>query len=655
MTNYLKRFQMSDTGNLREYQVEAKYKTFKAWQDGFKFPMIVMPTGTGKTFTFVDIIKTFNEPTLAIAHRQELVGQISRSLAQYGIRHRIIAPDSAVRKIVSTHIAKFGKSFHDPSGRVAAGSVQTLMSWNGTGVDGDTYYQRLDVGGYIEWFRENGQWSKVGEIPSKYEYALTGKRPPKNIRPDLQRYIQQVGLIVGDEGHHYLANNMWGKACNLFTRAKGLLVTATPIRADKKGLGAHASGLVDKMITVKSTRWAIENGFLSDYRIIAPPNSIDWSTVKTSVTTGDYVPQALADATAHSNLITPSGDDMKNAVIGDVVKHYLKFAKGKLTITFAPSIDICHKLCEQFNSAGVTAAVLTGDTPDDARFKVLQRFERREIMQLINVDLFGEGFDCPAVEAVQMVRRTLSLSLYLQQIGRALRMFEGKEKAIVLDHVGNVERHGLPDLHREWSLDDGEVSGESGGGEVMRTCLADMCYEPYPAYLTQCPHCGSEPLKVCIECENLIPKIADICEFCGTVHNETRTVEWVDGDLVELDDATLEEMRNAVQETLKPLDELVNDYRESLIAKHTPSLYIGRHVRNFSAKQVKRRESLELLLEQMAWYGGYMRHDGLTDSEIHRRFFHQFNIDWLSAQVLDTKEADELSGQIMIDLAVKGI
>lgn len=644
---YLERFNNSDTGNLREYQVEAKYKVFKAWDDGFKFPMLVMPTGTGKTFTFVDIIKTFNEPTVAIAHRQELVGQISRSLAQYGIKHRIIAPTAAIRKIVSTHISKFGKSFYDPSAKVAATSVQTLMSWNGTGVDGDTYCQRLDAGGYIEWHRENGKWSKLGNIPTKYEHALTGKREPKNIRPDMERFIRQVRLVVGDEGHHYVKGNMWGKACELFTSSVGLLVTATPCRADGKGLGDHASGLVDKMIVVKSTRWAIEHSFLSDYRIIAPPNDIDWSQVKKSKTTGDYTPESLAAVTSESSLVDP-----KNAVVGDIVNHYLKFAKDKLTITFAPSIEIGNTLCEQFEKVGVSAVMLTGDTPDDVRFKTLEKFANREIMQLINVDLFGEGFDCPAVEAVQMARRTESLSLYLQQIGRALRMFKGKDKAIVIDHVGNVNRHGLPDLHREWSLDDNEASSGSTGGIMTRTCLADDCYEPYEAYLSHCPHCGSEPLTICtnMDCQILIPKVSEVCPECDKVLMTGRKVEFVEGDLVELSDDELDELRAAVTAVQRPLEELVEDYRIQMSFSNISQALKNKNIRNFGAKALAQQQSLEVLREQMAWYGGHMRHAGLSDSEIHRRFYQTFGYDWLTAQTLDSKEADKLTLDVMVNL-----
>lgn len=648
--NYLEKLERSDFSMLRPYQVKAKRDIFHAWHDGKHVVMLVMPTGMGKTFTFVDVIKTMGVPAAAIAHRQELVGQMSRSLAAYGIKHRIIAPEKVIRKIIGTHIAKFGKSFYDPNGAVSAVSVQTIMSWNGTGVDGDRYAQPLADGTFQVWERDSGRWSKSYIAQTRDQDMLTGKREPKNQRSELERYSKQVQLWVGDEGHHYLKDNMWGKAVGLFTRAVGLLVTATPKRADRKGLGSASHGLADVMIKTKSMRWAIDNDYLCDYRIVAPPTTIDVSNVGVSKTTGDYIPGQLADATENSSLVLPDG-----GVMGDVVKHYLKFGKGMLTVLFAPSVHICELLCDQFNAQGVKAAVLTGESDDTERFKVLAQFERREIHVLLNVGLFDEGFDCPAIECVQMVAKTESIIKYLQMIGRGLRTSDDKEKLLILDHVGNVERHGVPDTHREWTLDPGEnASGDSKGGELLRMCLADDCYEPYPAYLKECPHCGSPPLRICSECKNLTVKEDPVCSHCDHVI-EGRKVEFVDGDLVELDAEQLEALRGQVAEMDKPLDELVNEYRQQLIDKHTPSLYIGKHVKNFSAKQVATRESLEALREQMAWYGGYLRHDGYTDSEIHRRFYLEVGVDWLSAQVGSFEEIATRTLTVMekIDTLVK--
>ena len=128
---------------------------------------------------------------------------------------------------------------------------------------------------------------------------------------------------------------------------------------------------------------------------------------------------------------------------------------------------------------------------------------------LSNVELFGEGFDIPALEAAILLRPTASLGLYLQQVGRALRTYEGKPHAVILDHVGNVERFGLPDQEREWSLE----GREKKTGE-------------YECPVKICPACfaAQRPSPVCIFCHAPFPL-------------KPRTVEQVAGDLKEIDQA----------------------------------------------------------------------------------------------------------------------
>jgi DNA or RNA helicases of superfamily II len=166
----------------------------------------------------------------------------------------------------------------------------------------------------------------------------------------------------------------------------------------------------------------------------------------------------------------------KSHITGDVVAHYLKLAPGKLGVTFAVDVEAATEIAGAFRAAGVPAEVVSAKTPDALRAQILRRFKAREILQLVNVDLFGEGFDLPAIEVVSFARPTESFALYCQQFGRALRLMLSKEAAavhahltdeqrraaiaasekpvaIIIDHVNNVLRHGLPDARREWSLD----------------------------------------------------------------------------------------------------------------------------------------------------------------------------------------------------------
>jgi DNA repair protein RadD len=226
----------------------------------------------------------------------------------------------------------------------------------------------------------------------------------------------------------------------MFPNARGLGVTATPVRADGKGLGAHHDGVMHHIIEGAGMRDLIQQGFLTDYRIFAPPSDLDLTGV-TRAADGDYNKKQLKQRVRRSQ------------IIGDVVAHYLRIAPGKLGLTFATDVETATEIANRYRAAGVPSEVVSAKTPTGQRIEILKRFKRREVMQLVNVDLFGEGFDLPALEVVSMARPTESYGLYCQQFGRVLRPLPGKTVGIIIDHVGNVVRHGLPDKPRRWSLD----------------------------------------------------------------------------------------------------------------------------------------------------------------------------------------------------------
>ena len=178
----------------------------------------------------------------------------------------------------------------------------------------------------------------------------------------------------------------------MFPNARGLGVTATPLRADGKGLGRHADGLMDAMVVGPSMRDLVLRGYLTDYRIFAPPNDIDLSAVPTSAG-GDFSPVPLRAAVHQSTKI-----------VGDVVQHYLRIARGKLGVTFAVDIEAAEEIAIAYRTAGVTAEVVTSKTPEIVRAQVLRRFRNREVLQLVNVDLFGEGFDLGKTDVGEFTR-----------------------------------------------------------------------------------------------------------------------------------------------------------------------------------------------------------------------------------------------------------
>ena len=530
---------------LRGYQQNLKDGLYGSWRDGNRNVVLVSPTGSGKTVVMGSIAKDQTVPGCVIAHRTELVGQISLAMARFGIYHNVIGPSSTVKFCIQQHIAELGRKFYDPRGMVTVAAVDTLLA-------------RSD---------KLKQWSAV----------------------------QRWWMI--DECHHVISNNKWGTATQLFPHSYGCGVTATPVRADRKSLHIDQGGVFNDMIVGPSMRELINAGSLCDYRIFAPPQSIDLTDVKIG-STGDYSQPGLRDA-AH-----------KSKIVGDVVAHYLKLARGLRGITFTVDVEQATELAKAFCDAGVPAMAVSAKTPDSIRAEAVKKLRDGKLLQLVNVDLFGEGFDVPAVEVVQMARPTMSYGLYVQQFGRALRTLNGKTHGIIIDHVGNVKRHGLPDAPRQWSLYSEERGARAERDpDVIPVTTCPACYSAFEAITRTCPFCGHIP------------------EPMGR-----SKPEFVDGDLIELDAETLAKMRGEVEKIdgapLVPYG-----------ASDVVALSVKKRWR-------ERQEAQATLRHSIALWAGKWRDRGASDSEIYRRFYFRFGTDIMSAQALGRAEAEELTGRI---------
>jgi DNA repair protein RadD len=536
---------------LRDYQQKVSDEIDTAYEAGAEDVLAVMPTGAGKTVLFSHKILNAAGPGGAIAHRSELVAQISMALARNGVRHRIIGSPALARNAVQMHMAELGKSYFDPNARHWAASVDTLI--------------RLDPN---------------------------------------DRLFNESVLVVSDEGHHLLRENKWGKARLMFKRAKGLAVTATPGRPDGKGLGRHADGLMDVMIMGPSMRELINRKYLTPYRVLCPPSDLDLSQVPLG-TNGDYKHDALRNATH------------KSRIVGDVVQHYLKYTPGKLGMTFAVDIESAQNIAAAFEQAGVPALAVDGNMTDIERANAMRKFRSGIIKQLVSVDLMGEGVDVPALEVVSFARATQSVIVYMQQFGRALRTLDGKTHAWVLDHVGNVLRHRPPDAHRAWSLDRRDKRKASDPNEIpMRVCpnpnangTGVPCASAYERVLPCCPWCGFAPA----------PALRSAPEH-------------VDGDLLELDDATLARMRGEIERVDGPV--LFPANADAIVR------------RAIEKRHGERQEAQVELREAIARWAGYRRHEGQSDAEIYKRFYALYGMDIMSAQTLGAREALELAGRL---------
>lgn len=275
-------------------------------------------------------------------------------------------------------------------------------------------------------------------------------------------------LIITDENHHAPAAG-YKRIYDYFPKAYCLGVTATPIRLNGGGLG----DVNDKLISGVSTKWLIDNNYLSPYEYYAPP-TVSTKGLKTRA--GEYVVSDL---------------ELGNAIYGDVIGYYNKLAKGKKAICYCASIKHSKEIVERFVDAGISAAHIDGDTPKQERTEIIDKFRRGDITVLSNVDLISEGFDVPDCQVAILLRPTKSLSLYIQQSMRCMRYQPGKT-AIIIDHVGNYSRHGLPDAERQWNLTPAKKKAASDNQVPIKQC--PKCFAVYPP-ANICPECGYETPK----------------------------------------------------------------------------------------------------------------------------------------------------------------
>lgn len=382
---------------LRQYQSYSICSLRKAFTIN-KRVLFVLATGGGKTAIFTAIAEASTKRVLVLAHRKELIEQISERL---GISHGIVMAS------VKPNYSK----------RIQVGSVQSVV-------------KRLD-----------------------------------KLCPE---------FIIVDEAHHAVAGQ-YEKITEAYPDAYILGVTATPCRLDGKGLGKA----FDFMVQGPSMNELIKLGYLCTARVYASEQ--DLRKIKTLG--GDYNKKDLEDMF------------LKSKITGEAVQTWKRYANEKQTIVFCVSIKHALEVASTFQSYGHNAEVISSNNTKDEREAILSRFKAQQTKLLVSVDIISEGFDVPSCEAVILLRPTKSLALYLQQVGRGLRTFEGKQHAIILDHAGNCFRHGLPTETREWELTTEKVKAAQQGGWALRQCK--MCYAVFSTLMDKCPECGhiNAPVK----------------------------------------------------------------------------------------------------------------------------------------------------------------
>lgn len=314
-----------------------------------------------------------------------------------------------------------------------------------------------------------------------------------------------LDLIIVDECHHSVSPT-YKKILSANPKAHVLGVTATPCRTN----GAGLDEIFDDLILGPSVAELIRLGYLVKPTVYAPPIGIDLEGVKKQM--GDYDKRELGKRVDQSK------------ITGDCVDHYLRLCAGEPTIVFCVSVGHAEHVASAFRDRGVRALRVDGAMGDHARRGAIDGLGSGEISVLTSADLIGEGVDIPRVSVAILLRPTQSLGLYLQQVGRALRPYPGKSRALILDHVGNVMRHGFPDEDREWTLEGTKRRRKTGDGPSVKITQCEKCYFVYETGPERCPACGN------------------------AAAGKPRKILEEEGELAELDRAKLEAARNRKRE-----------------------------------------------------------------------------------------------------------
>lgn len=360
---------------LREYQIEARDATIAAWNSGIKNTLIAMSTGLGKTETFLAVLAAERKTTpnfraLILAHREELISQPAERVAKHW-SHELPLPGIVMA------------SQNDSRAEIVVASVQTLAG------------RRLDADGAIH----------MGRLK------------------DLLRNGRFTHLVI-DEAHHATAPTY--RRVTRFLRLvnpdlRHLGVTATPKRSDEDGLRrvyqsvAFRMGLRDAIERVKSLVPFVGMGF-----------TLPVSLRGVRTVAGDYAEGEL------NKLL--SADNVEQVIIEKWKEHaVLPDGSYRPTMAFCAGVQQAERLALAFRHAGINAGFASGETPRAERQRILSAFKTGKIQLLTNCALWTEGMDAPSISCVIMARPTKSDLVYIQAVGRGLRLHPSKDYCLIMD------------------------------------------------------------------------------------------------------------------------------------------------------------------------------------------------------------------------------
>lgn len=386
---------------LRHYQVDANNEVVSAAANGAQVIVLQMPTGAGKTNSACD-----------------LVGR---------------AAAKGKNVVVIAHRRKLVDQFSE---RLDQFEVDHGVFMRGRPYTKDTYVQVTSKDTLISRCVEN-EWKDM---------------------PD-------ADLLIVDEGRHCIAGEAYRKVVDHYRRqgSRIVLLDATPVLADGRGLGPYAQAMV---IGAKVTD-LIRDEYLLPVKCIVPDRK-------------------------------GKNKKKKRGIAGDLVESWKEFACGMPTVLFTSRVAFSEEAADTFRDNGIKAIHVDAETPDDEREQIFDGVEDGTYQVICNVGILGEGVDLPCLGCCQLYMDPSSRTRFLQQAGRIMRPHAGQQFGVLIDHAGAVFRHGFPDEDTDWTLDgnvDTAFAEKHKKGLTDKASYCAICQIAYHNSAT-CPQCGRLPEKI---------------------------------------------------------------------------------------------------------------------------------------------------------------
>jgi superfamily II DNA or RNA helicase len=311
-------------------------------------------------------------------------------------------------------------------------------------------------------FQARSYFGQCNVIKAGHDYECGSRITVAQVQTLARRTPPPADMVISDECHH-IRGEQWNALLEKYPNAIHLGLTATPWRLDGKGLGSIYSTVID----VATIDDLIRDGWLVPpvyYGAKILPN-----TKKVKKVGGDY------------NLGELSAVCRERTIVAGVIESINKY-KGRNIVVYAVDCEHAAAICKEYP----TAMYLDGTTDPDERNSILETFKREIGSCIVNVNVLTEGWDSPVADCILLARPTCSTGLYMQMIGRGLRPYPGKKDCLIIDHGGNVHRHGFAEDKREYSLEDGLFARKKKAAESLHTC-------PYCLAIflgMECPACG---------------------------------------------------------------------------------------------------------------------------------------------------------------------